>query len=854
MLANRFRVVALAGRGGMGEVYRVDDLKLGQPAALKFLPPELENDADRLTRFINEVRMALKVSHPNVCRVHDVSEIDGRHYLSMEFVDGDDLASLLKQVGRFPQDKAVDVARQICAGLAAAHDEGILHRDLKPANVMINGRGQVKLTDFGLAAPAQEMSTSDVRAGTPQYMAPEQFAGQEATVRTDIYALGLVLFELFTGKAAFPSKSAAEAARRHGETTPTSPTTLVDGLDPAVERVIMRCLEKDPALRPASARAVAAALPGGDPLAAALAAGETPSPELVAEAGHSEGLSPARAWLALLGVLATVVSLVALDNKALLVRMVPLEKSSHVLHDQARTFVQQLGYLDRPTDSLFEFQANFGYVSHLGREYEERGDWDEIAVGQPAALLFNYRQSPEYLERNSGGSLGGWMADPPPTLPGMIQVGLDTRGRLRYFHAVPPDTASVSNAETPTAGTEAAQAAIDWTPLFAAAGFQPSAFEPVEPKWTPSVFADTRAAWEGVYPDAPDVPIRIEAAAFAGRPVIFQIIEPWTRPAVSTGSTENFWQRASQLVSTFWFVIVLVAASLVAWRNVRLGRGDRKTALRLSLYLGGARLLWLLGAHHIPTQDWLGLFTAHMAWAAYRVCLVWIFYLAFEPYARRLWPHMMVSWVRLFDGRVRDPLVGRHLLVGLLFGVLFTLIMRLSLHAVPELVGLAPANPEIPLWSMDSLRGTRFVFSSVAAAHTQAVLNIFVGILMFLMLRLVLRRTWLAVLGMSTLAGVMFHPGSGSTLTYIVGIAIAMSLFWFVFFRFGFLSLMVSNTIGDWLGALPLTFDVSAWYFGATLVPVALVVGLTIYAFYVSLAGRPLFHDSVFEAESPATR
>ena len=195
ILAERYRIIGLLGRGGMGEVYRADDLKLGQPVALKFLPKSLADDPVRRERFYAEVRIARQVSHPNVCRVYDISELDGRHYLTMEFIDGEDLASLLKRIGSLRGAKALDVAKQLCWGLAAAHDKGVLHRDLKPANVMIDGRGRVRITDFGLAVAAGEDVPAGDVSGTPAYMAPEQFAGKGASVRSDIYALGLVLYE-----------------------------------------------------------------------------------------------------------------------------------------------------------------------------------------------------------------------------------------------------------------------------------------------------------------------------------------------------------------------------------------------------------------------------------------------------------------------------------------------------------------------------------------------------------------------------------------------------------------------------------------------------------------------------------
>src|SRR5246127_5782650 len=174
---------------------------------MKFLPEGLSQDGAAQAGFHREVRLARQVSHPNVCRVFDIGEADGRTFLTMEYVDGEDLASLLRRIGRLPSDKALEIARQLCAGLAAAHAKGVLHRDLKPANIMLDGRGQVVVTDFGLAGVADDIRGSEVRSGTPAYMSPEQLAGKEVSTRSDIYSLGLVLFEIFTGKRAFTDKS-----------------------------------------------------------------------------------------------------------------------------------------------------------------------------------------------------------------------------------------------------------------------------------------------------------------------------------------------------------------------------------------------------------------------------------------------------------------------------------------------------------------------------------------------------------------------------------------------------------------------------------------------------------------------
>ncbi|MCP4594666.1 MAG: serine/threonine protein kinase, partial [bacterium] len=206
ILAGRYRIVAALGRGGMGEVFRAEDLKLRQEVALKFLPPGLAGDPSLLARFHNEVRVARKVSHRNVCRVHDIIEAEGQHFVSMEYIDGENLASLLKRIGRLQADKAIEVSRQICAGLGAVHEQGILHRDLKPANIMIDGRGRARPTDFGLATLLTD-STRGEFAGTPAYMSPEQAVGEEHVGPAgDLYSLGTVLFELLTGRLPFSGR------------------------------------------------------------------------------------------------------------------------------------------------------------------------------------------------------------------------------------------------------------------------------------------------------------------------------------------------------------------------------------------------------------------------------------------------------------------------------------------------------------------------------------------------------------------------------------------------------------------------------------------------------------------------
>ena len=201
-LAGRYRILTLLGRGGMGQVYRADDLKLDQAVALKFLPPRRTRDAQWLARYRREVRLARRVAHPNVTRVYDIVEADGEVFISMEYVDGEDLASLLRRIGRVSGEKSLEIARQLCLGLGAVHAQGVLHRDLKPANVMIDGRGKVRITDFGIASLAAHGGGDHPMAGTPAYLAPEIFQGGKPSIRSDLYSLGVVLYELVTGQGA----------------------------------------------------------------------------------------------------------------------------------------------------------------------------------------------------------------------------------------------------------------------------------------------------------------------------------------------------------------------------------------------------------------------------------------------------------------------------------------------------------------------------------------------------------------------------------------------------------------------------------------------------------------------------
>ena len=246
----------------MGDVYRADDLRLGQPVALKFLPSDLIHDQRRLDLLVSEVRIGRQVSHPNVCRLFDLVELQGHAFIAMEFIEGEDLGALLRKVGSLPPDRALRIVRDIAAGLAAAHDLGVVHRDLKPANVMIDRHGAARIADFGLAVVGDERAPgagAEV-AGTPAYMSPEQLEGRPATSRSDLYALGLIALEMLGGTRLYEAASLDDLRRLHREPKPRL-SDLAGGIDAAFERAVLSVLQEDAEARPATAQDLLRLLP-----------------------------------------------------------------------------------------------------------------------------------------------------------------------------------------------------------------------------------------------------------------------------------------------------------------------------------------------------------------------------------------------------------------------------------------------------------------------------------------------------------------------------------------------------------------------------------------------------------------
>jgi hypothetical protein len=785
-------------------VYRADDLKLGQRVALKLLAPTSGMHRRFVERFISEVRLARDIAHPNVCRVYDIGDAEGWHYLSMEYIDGETLSSLLRRIGSLPSEKALDVARQLCAGLAAAHDRGVLHRDLKPGNIMLDGRGQVRIVDLGFATPIAD-PTSDL-AGTPAYMAPEQLRGEYASERSDLFALGAVLYEVFTGHRLFRARTFQERLAS-AEGGPPALARLA-GIDPAVENAIRSCLESDPVDRPASAWAVAARLPGGDPLAAALAAGRMPSPEMIAAAGQRGALRPVTAWTLLAAVVAGTLTIGFLVSRVTHVDAARIPKPPEVLEERARTILSSAGHAAAARDTEHWFEPDIRFV---------------------------YRQSPQFLvPQNSMHFVSE--SDPPNDVPGVATVVLDPTGRLIRLTAIPETLGRTADASRSPVNAS-------WAPLFAAAGLDAASFAPVAEAAVPPLPHDTAVAWESGA-GAGAGPFRIVGASLAGRPVYFHVSAPDAPPPPrQTWFSRGARSPGNELLLAVFSLALFIGGGILARRNLRRGYGDTRGGRRLAILVASGGVMWaVLRAHHTPLamEEWIFLLMA-TGWSLVWTAFAWLNYISLEPYVRRWWPHTLISWARLLSGRVRDPLVGRDVLTGLLAGTGLVLLL-IARAEVSRRMGMT-VKPLDQAYVLEALRPVSYVGLIVYfASDTLTFALAMFGLL--LLLRVVVRNERLSValwvLTVSTL-----NLGYGA-MPWDPLFAVALSAFAVaILLRFGLVSTTVMLLFTDLMTRLPVTLDARAWYLPLSVFTLLLIGALGAYGFVVALAGRSPFGADV---------
>ena len=842
-LGTRYRVVAFLGAGGMGEVYRADDLELNQPVALKFLPGRITANTAELERLRKEVRTAREIAHPNVCRTYDIATVDGLVFLVMEYIGGEDLASVLRRLGRPSRDKAIEIARQLCLGLGAAHEKGIVHRDLKPANIMIDDRGRVRVTDFGLAGLAEELEQHAGASGTPAYMAPEQLAGGVASVHSDLYSLGLVLYEIFTGKRAYDPHGAAEIRKPPSGRAVRPPSTLAPDIDPAVERVIMRCLEPEPRSRPGSAYAVLGALPGGDPLAAALAAGETPSPELVANAGVSGGLRPGIAIACVLFAVASISWWAVSQEK----QQRGLNRSPAALAMRSEEVLAKAG-IAKPPYSYGGFIDNIVYFAN-----RDRGDSGALAYSKTrpeasAGVLYWRRWSSEPLLHPDLHNPSPNLFEPLPG-PGSVSTLMDVDGRLVNLFVMPE---FASNPELREVPEERTRVASDWPSFVEAAGYDasrmvrrpPDPFLPIQPD------SVTAGSIEG---PGTDLPVTLQADWQRGDVIRFWLDAPWgtSRDPFAFDASKARDKSERWLTLIFFAFVPVVAAALFAVRNLRAGRGDRRGAMRLAVFVSLGYLFLHLVVLNVPQ---IGLFQAFeimirqapIGHALLHGVIVWLMYMALEPYLRRLWPRVLVPWARLVAGRIRDPIIGRDILAGFVFA---------SVNAVTVLAARALSGPSaeprrLTPELLDSLSGAGNVLAVVATYATgssQIVMGFFT---LLLISRIVLRSNRAAVVVTMILFGLLFVLQGRSefgTVLAVATVAIGQVSFTILALRFGFLAAMTGGFVTQLVPLVPWTTDLSVWYADRMLIAIAILGVLLMYGFVIALGGKSLFKDPILE-------
>jgi serine/threonine-protein kinase len=570
-------------------------------------------------------------------------------------------------------------------------------------------------------------------------------------------------------------------------------------------------------MRPASALQVSAALPGGDPLAAALARGETPAPEIVADAGPIEGLRPYVAVSCLAMVILGLGLMCVVRQRHDLINQVPMENSPEVLAAKARDIAKSFGYTEKPVDNFFAWQYDTDYLRNASEQKNPSFRGPHFYTPYPPAVFFWYRQGPHYRINSDMGFSEEYSFNRDTLEPGMQAVVLDSEGRLLEFQARP----------TTVARSEHRAEMLDWSELFAAAGLNVAAFEAVQAQLTPASPFDAQAAWTGSANGKGSV--RVEAAAYQGRPVSFRVLGPWTRPSepppVSFGS-----------ISTPMFIAGLLAlpaaAGLLAWRNARSGRGDRPGAFRMAGFLFLVSLFGTLAAtHHVPTAKESALLFAVLRYAVTFAGVGWVLYMAFEPQLRRRDPESLISWNRLLAGRFRDPMVGGHLLEGVALGILAG--CGTTLVPLPFLPSFAPKLP----WS----NGAFF-----ALWCGWLIIGVVGGLSLALSLNLIsilVRSRWYRVPVFVLVGTLLMAPGYGSlSFATLARPAVAMLIIAITLTRFGVLAAVALGYTSFTIQDSPLTTNWSAWYANAALLALATVVGLALFGFVTTLKRPPMSH------------
>jgi serine/threonine-protein kinase len=423
--------------------------------------------------------------------------------------------------------------------------------------------------------------------------------------------------------------------------------------------------------------------------------------------------------------------------------------------------------------------------------------------------------------------------DPELDVSGMVEVGLDPQGDLISFLAVPPQLDESPPSTAP----------LDGNALLTAAGLDPAGFKVAEPRWTPPVGSDQRAAWTGTYPSDPN-PLRVEAASWRGKLVYFALISPWTRADRMQPAEQTLSQKVLLVVILSLLCAVVIGACLLARHNVRAGRADWRSAFRLSGFLFALGMAsWALATHHMADAGELIIFMMGLNINLMVALLIWVLYVALEPYVRRRWPQTIISWTRVLNGRLRDPVVGGHLLVGIVFGVFSALATQIA-----ALLNMHSTGVPSDVVRLDTLRGVAHVARYLIGMLPNSILNTLGVFFLLFVFRVIFRKEWLTaatfVLFFAVL-GSLAHTSS-ALITLPIRL-LQLSVMLYVMLRCGLFPYVVGASVASVLVLFPITADFSAWYAGSTIFTLVCILALTAYAFHTALAGRPLFKAGFLE-------
>lgn len=804
IIGDRFQIVRYLGRGGAGEVYRARDLKLGDYVALKTVSELAQRDI-----LIQEVKQARKVTHPNVCRVHDFVETPESAFLSMEYVEGEDLQQLISRVGKLDNDVVARLFQDICLGLAAAHRTGLIHRDLKPSNILINEAGSALVSDFGIAVDFGFNEQGVLGPGTPAYMAPEQALKQEVSVRSDIYSLGLILYAMLTGETLLPEDSVG--VRRFHLEQDALQKLNGQNLDDEWARILTLCLAKAPMSRPGAVENIIAELPGAtDPLASALLAKRTPSPILVMASGGSPGLSRRSVVVWSSVAMVALVGRLALDGSMHILTLRPWPLTEAELLGRA---VESLDAL-APGSSTNYWRSTILLDTSTLESFEPDGaeaalSW--VRDGVPSYAYFRTSFSKAPIGPN-GLSRGG-----------VSTVDLSPEGHLIRFKKT-YDESEESSAPIKDVVSEGEIFSLTGLNM---EGFERSVGEEVAGQ---PVSAESQS-WRSIGSDSPVVSVSIRREE--GRVNSFSVAanevdEPLQPNPFVFGEEVNA-------------VIVLLATPIAFFNQIR-GRTDLRGAGTLMVTLGILALM-------------LGVFEEFQHWASDRslsfIVLLenlsvrlfgsLILFLACEPFIRRRWPELLVTSTRLLHGRLLDPRVGRDVFVGIVFCLICYFVVAVS-------AWLDAWSLDLPIVSGPLEPGSLFDLSSLSGLGRSAMTRIlFPGVwtaqwvFLLALVYAMTRRKWVCLCFFGTLYPFLIHAAYGvavvspSTASMIM---IALGLFWLIS-RYGALALLCFTITASTLAAVaPVQVSfMGSWM--ATWIPLLIILGPLVFGAIVASRRSP---------------